>query len=244
MLHKHDETRMLNGQTIIFLPGLDGTGISAEPLAGILPHDVDMHVVRYPTNRCLGFAELLQCARHQAEPVKKDAIIIAESFSGPVAVALVASGQVKAKCLVLCATFARSPRPGLWKALSWPPVATLSRLPWPRWLLKHVIEGGEEATDLFLYMWRKIKAQVPSRIFAHRLELLSRVDVRLWLPRLTVPCLYIQAASDRSVPASALFDFMEQVSDLRVRRINGPHFILQMRPRECLAAIGDFVGSL
>lgn len=223
---------------------MDGTGISFEPLKRILPHETRIEVVQYPKDRCLSFEETLQCARDQVKHLEEDAIVIAESFSGPVAVRLVGSGQLKAKCLVLCATFARSPRPHLWKALSCPLFAVLARLPFPAFLLKLMVEGGEETADLFLSMWRSVKAQVPARVLAHRLRILSGVDVRGWLPGIAVPCLYIQAVSDRSVPASALFDFMEQVHDLRVRRIKGPHFILQARPRECLEAIEDFLGFL
>ncbi len=45
-------------------------------------------------------------------------------------------------------------------------------------------------------------------------------------------------------PPSSLFDFVESVPDLRVRRIRGPHFILQARPEASLKAIQDFVGLI
>jgi len=72
--------------------------------------------------------------------------------------------------------------------------------------LKHVVEGGEEeATDLFLAMWQRVKA---------------------------------------IVPASSLFDFTETITDLRVIRIKGPHFIFQAQPQESLTAILNFVGLI
>src|SRR5512136_1744278 len=119
----------LSGQTIVFLPGMDGTGVSFEPFREVLPGDVTVKVIRYPTDRLLSFEETVQCAREQIQSDQKDVIVLAESFSGPVAIALVASGQLKAKCLILCATFARPPRPVLLKILRYLPLELLIKLP-------------------------------------------------------------------------------------------------------------------
>ncbi len=233
----------LSGQQIVFMPGMDGTGISFEPLQEVLASDVGVTIVRYPTRKMLSFAETVQCAGEQM-PADQDVIMLAESFSGPVAIALVAGGHIKPKCLILCATFARPPRPVLFSLLSHMPLQLLIRLPFPRSLFKHLIEGGEQTMDVFLGMWLRIKAMVPAQVLVHRLSVISQMDVRGLLPKLTLPCLYIQATSDRSVPASSLSDFSEAIADLRVARISGPHFILQARPRAALAAIQDFLGIL
>jgi pimeloyl-[acyl-carrier protein] methyl ester esterase len=231
----------LIGQSIVFLPGIDGTEISFEPLRELLPRDADVKVIRYPVDKILDFDETVKCVADQVQSVHQDAIVIAQSFSGPVAVALVGSGKLKAKCLILCSTFAKSPRPALLKILGFLPLELILSLPFPKFFLKHVIGGEDEATDLFLAMWQRVKPLVPARTLVHRLKVVSRVDVRDWLPKLTIPCLYIQATFDRSVPASSLFDFTENVADLRVKRIKGPHFILQARPEESLSAILNFM---
>ena len=171
-------------------------------------------------------------------------IVLAESFSGPVAVDLVGSGQLKANCLILCSTFATSPRPIVLKILSCLPLNLLIRLPFPRSLFQYIIEGGRETTDLFFNMWQRVKTLVPAKVLVHRLKIISQVDVRDRLSKLTVPCLYIQATSDRSVPPSSLFDFIELVPDLRVKRIRGPHFILQAQPLASLHAIQNFVSLI
>ncbi len=129
----------ISGQKIIFLPGIDGTGISFEPLGQVLPKDADVKIIRYPPDELLDFEETVLYVKKQIQNYQDGFIVIAESFSGP------------------------------------------------------------------------------------------------------VPCLYIQATSDRSVPSSSLLDFIEAVPDLRVKRIKGPHFILQARPRESLSAIRNFV---
>ena len=234
----------LSGQTIVFLPGIDGTGVSFEPLAKVLPPDIIVKVIRYPTDRLLSFEETVQCARDQIQSDQKDLIVLAESFSGPVAIALAGSRQLKAKCLVLCATFARSPRPALLKLLNYFPLELLLKLPVPRFLLKQVVAGDKEATDVFLSMWARVKTMVPPKVLIHRLKVISQVDVREWLPKVTIPCCYIQATCDRAVPSSCLFDFTEAVFDLRVRRIGGPHYILQAQPQACLSAVENFVALI
>lgn len=231
----------LSGRKLVFLPGLDGTGISFEPFGAVLPDDVPVCVVRYPTDRLLSFEETVRCARDQI-PRERDAVVLAESFSGPVALALAGSGLIRPGCMVLCSTFARSPRPRVLKALELLPLKRLLGLPVHRSLLRLVVAGGAESADLLLDLWRRVRTMVPPEVLVHRLEIINRVDVRDFLPGLSVPCLYLQAASDRTVPESALFDFMEAVPDLRVKRIPGPHFILQARPRESLDAIQHFAG--
>ena len=232
---------MLSGKTIVFLPGMDGTGLSFEPLRNILPQDVKVEIVRYPTDRLLNFKETVQWAGDQIQSDQEDLIVLAESFSGPVAIELIGSGRLKANCLILCATFAKSPRPILFNVIRCLPLDLMMRLPFPKSLFRHIVEGGEEATEVFFNMWQRVKALVPARVLVHRLEIISRVDVRERLSSLPVPCLYIQAASDRSVPPSALFDFIDLVPDLRVKRIRGPHFILQAQPLASLKAIHHFV---
>jgi hypothetical protein len=72
---------------------MDGTGLSFEPLEQVLPKDVHVKVIHYPTDRLLSFEETLQCAKDQIQPDQENIIVIAESFSGPVAIALVPATQ-------------------------------------------------------------------------------------------------------------------------------------------------------
>lgn len=229
----------LTGRNIVFMPGLDGTGISFEPLANVLPPDVNVQIVRYPTDRFLTFDETVTCAEDQVR-IDDTTVIVAESFSGPVAVALVGSHRVRPGCLVLCATFARSPRPVLLKALLHLPLAALLALPFPRFLFSCIVEGGEASAIVFDHLWKKVKAAVPPELLVHRLKLIDALDVRPWLPGLTVPCCYLQATADRTVPSSCLQDFTV-VPHLTVKRIRGPHFLLQAQPDACLAAIEEFL---
>lgn len=233
----------LSGQTIVFLPGLDGTGMSFEPLARLLPAAARLQVVRYPPDRLLSFDETVRCAREQ---IRADSppFIIAESFSGPVAAALVGSGQVKAKCLVFAATFVRSPRPLLLKLRSVLPFEVLISLPLPRFLFRCIIAGGAKNAVIFHDLARRVRAIVPPKTLVHRLKVVDETDVRDLLARISVPCLYLKPCHDRTVPARCLKDFVAALPNLQVVRIDGPHFILQAEPGQCLEAMHAFLASI
>jgi pimeloyl-ACP methyl ester carboxylesterase len=233
----------LAGQKLLFLPALDGTGLSFEPLRPYLPAGLGVQVVTYPPRRCLDFEQTVQWAADQIA-ADEPPIVLAESFSGPVAIALIGSGRLRARCLILCATFARSPRPRLLALARLLPTATLLRLPFPQFLFKHIVAGGPDAATLLADLWRHIRPIVSPAVLARRLELIRRIDVRPWLPRLTMPCLYIQATGDRTVPPQALQDFTATLPHIEVVRIPGPHFILQAQPQACLTAIVDFVSRI
>src|SRR5207249_6130409 len=76
--------------TIILLPGMDGSGSLFEDFIASLPPDVEAMVVKYPPDRALDYAELEALAR-AALPIQGSFLLVGESFSGPVAVALAAS---------------------------------------------------------------------------------------------------------------------------------------------------------
>lgn len=233
----------LAGQKLLFLPGLDGTGLSFEPLRPFLPVDLRVQVVTYPTHRCLDFQQTVQWAADQISS-NEHPIVLAESFSGPVAVALIGSGRLRAKCLILCATFARPPRPRLLALSRLLPMATLLRLPFPYFLFKHIVAGGPASATLLADLWQRIRPIVSPAVLAQRLDLIRRIDVRPWLPRLTLPCLYIQATGDRTVPPKAQQDFTSILPHLHVTRIPGPHFILQAQPQASLTAIANFMSRI
>ncbi len=138
----------LSGRTIIFLPGIDGTGISFEPFRAVLPHDVHVNVIRYPADRLLSFEEMVGCAKDQIQSNKRGAIILAESFSGLVAIVLVGSRQIEADCLILCSTFARLPRPVVLKIFGYLPLEPLIKLPLPVFIFRLMIGCDKETAKL------------------------------------------------------------------------------------------------
>ena len=140
----------LRDQSIILMPGLDGTGLSFEPLLKFIPDNVNITTIRYPADKLLSFEEIVECAATQVA-AGHPPLVIAESFSGPVAVQMIASGRIRAKALVLCATFAKSPHPVIWRITRFLRLPLLIRPDMPDLFLKSCLGMTSSLLRLCLY---------------------------------------------------------------------------------------------
>ena len=229
----------LSRQDLVLMPGLDGTGKSFEPILPLIAEDARVTVIRYPANRVLSFDETVECAMSQI-PENSLPVIIAESFSGPVAVRLGASGRGRIRALVMCATFVRAPRPLMWRIVRFLRLPLLIGPDMPRPFFKFVM-GDDSLIDALLPLWKKVHAGISPRVMEERLSVINRIDVTADLSRLSLPCLFLQATDDRVIPSSCLADMVCRMPHLVIEKIQAPHFILQARPHACLAAIEDFL---
>ena len=95
--------------SLLLLPGLDGTGRLFTPFARCLERSFDATVITYPPDRLRNYEELsAEVARALPEP---PFFIIAESFSGPVALKVAAREPPGLKAVILTASFVSNPRP-------------------------------------------------------------------------------------------------------------------------------------
>jgi pimeloyl-ACP methyl ester carboxylesterase len=86
-----------------------------------------------------------------------------------------------------------------------------------------------------------VVSTVPPAIMRARLACLGKIDVRALLPRIATPVLYLRASTDRIVSSRLSLELTSQLPNVTVTEINGPHLLLQARPRECAAAIANFI---
>src|SRR5689334_8209434 len=95
--------------TLVLLPGLDGTGeLFAAFVAALRGHDVQ--IVDYPRDRAMSYAALEEFVREKL-PGEVDYFLLAESFSGPIAISVAASSPPHLRGLILCGSFAANPLP-------------------------------------------------------------------------------------------------------------------------------------
>jgi pimeloyl-ACP methyl ester carboxylesterase len=228
----------LRNQHLVFMPGMDGTGLSFEPVVPFLPKNAKITIVRYPADKLLSFDETVECAAQQI-PTGNPPIVIAESFSGPVAIKMIGSGRVKARALILCATFAKSPRPVVWRVMRFLRLPMLIKPEMPKRFFRFVI-GDNTLIDKLLPLWKIVHAHVPARVMQHRLKIINEIDVTAWLAKIKIPCCYLQALNDRLVPSSCAEKIKKIAPFMEIKKIAAPHFILQAEPQACLKAIEDF----
>lgn len=97
---------------LVLLPGLDGTGRLFVDFVAALGAEVEVTVASYPTDTPLGYAELTAVARSFLPP-DQPFFLLAESFSGPIAISIAQSSPPGLLGVALCCSFARNPLPVL-----------------------------------------------------------------------------------------------------------------------------------
>lgn len=222
---------------LVLLPGMDGTGeLFAEFIAALDPRITPI-VVRYPADQALDYAGLEAFARGFL-PLDAPYVLLAESFSGPVAIALAASRPPGLLGLVLSCTFAANPHP--WFK---PMQALLRFLPISAGVadLASPFLLGRSATPARRGALRSAISGVPAGVFRRRLHAVLEVDYSARLAGIDVPILYLQAMQDRIVHPSAARPMMTLARAISVECVTGPHLLLQARPRETAAIVVRFV---
>ena len=227
---------------LVFLPGLDGTGLSYEPLGKVMPKEITVTIVSYPSHARLSFQQLVESAYDQI-PHDKPLVLIAESFSGPIAVRLVATKRVVVKGIVFCASFMKFERPFLITLSGIVPLSFLLKPPLPNFVFPILCGKGPALKELSP-VFRKIERQLDPKVLSHRIRMLRSIDVRAESHAIRAPCCYIQALHDRLVPASSVLSFVEHLPGITIKKIEGPHGILQAKPQECAGIITEFVMNI
>lgn len=225
---------------LVLLPGMDGTGDLFEPLQEALDPHTRVDIVRYPGSEPQGYDELEPRIRAQL-PAGEPFVLLGESFSGPLAIAIAATPPPGLRGLILCCSFARAPAPGLallrggllglaMKVLHAAPL----RGPMQRMLL------GRGADPRLGAQLQAALGKVSTAVMTHRLRAVQRVNVTALLPRIRVPALYLQALQDRLVPAKAAAIIERALPALRIVRLDGPHGLLQASPAAAARVIDNF----
>ena len=225
--------------TIALLPGMDGTGELFSPFLASLRGDFETLIVRYPKNKVISYTELTGLAKSQL-PADKRFVLLAESFSGPIAISIAASNPKGLAEVILCATFAKNPRPIL-RYLILP----ISLFP-PSWIPKRILSGlflGRFATEELRTELKGIIRKVDKAVLRMRLRSIVSVDVVHDLHRIDVPSLYLMASEDRLIPSSAVKPF-QQLARWQIAWVTGPHLLLQSAPYEAARIAEKFIESL
>jgi len=218
----------------LLLPGLDGTGELFTSFARLLAPGLSPRIVDYPLYRALGYADLERGIGLPNGPFA----IVAESFSGPIAVRLAARHPGRVRAIVLVASFVRSPAPILARLgalvaplLGGTPPAFALR--W--WLL------GSDATEPEIAETRALLRSVPHQVLARRLREIVEVDVSAEFASLPGPILFVAGTRDRLIRPRVVAGLLAVRRDMDVCFLDAPHFVLQRKPVEAAAAISHWL---
>jgi len=219
------------------LPGLDGTGKLFADFIRAIGADAQVQVIIYPRDEPLGYGGLEALVR-TALPTDRRYFLLGESFSGPLAIRIAADPPRGLAGVVLCGTFAKNPFP--WLRWVRPILVRLPLKSMPRWL-RALLMWGSAAPQRAPAAGERAMAGVAAAVIRHRIGEILAVDESGLLARIEVPVLVLRATRDRIVPSGATRSLLAGVRGAQILEIDGPHLLLQSRPKECAVPVLQFL---
>ncbi|MFT4646943.1 MAG: pimeloyl-[acyl-carrier protein] methyl ester esterase [Glaciecola sp.] len=224
---------------IVLLPGMDGTGELFGPLVEALPEGVKVTIVRYPRAEVLGWDGLLELVE-AAVPIGEPYCVVAESFSGPIAMRFAAAKPLGLQSLVLCASFCRNP---LAKGLGWiarfARPAIFKRRPPGAFVRRYLVDASSPET--LVDSVQQAIAQVNPGVMANRVKLVNESNTAAELGKVKVPVLYLEGSRDRIVGGRGWMQVHAAHPSTEHGLLDGPHLLLQCVPKHASAAILSFL---
>lgn len=228
--------------TLILLPGMDGTGALFENFIASLSPEIKTVVISYPKTGRLNYEALtvLATAQIQSAQIPKGApyIILGESFSGPIAIALAANATDQLKGLILSCSFASNPRPLLSKFSFLVPAIPITKF-WLDILSKFLMSGF--SSEKVYQLLQKTLPTVSPITLRSRLEAVINVDYSAKLTNIKVPILYLRGRHDYLVPASASELIFKLAKNVTLIELDSPHLLLQVAHKEAAANVQTFI---
>ncbi|WP_210410527.1 alpha/beta fold hydrolase [Oceanicola sp. D3] len=219
------------------MPGLDGTGLLLRDFARAMAAHCPTEVLRYPPDLARYDALVpWVCARLPDTPH----VLLAESFSGPLAVRVAENAPEGLRGVIFITSFLRSPQP-VPSALS----VGLKAMPTDSRIALRLLApfttgsaGSPEMTEQFAQALR----EVPTETLAERLREVLEADVRERLAALPMPHACVLAQQDMLVPSRRAEELA--AGACRVERLDGPHFLMQTRPEAAAEAVARCMAAL
>ncbi len=230
------ESQSPQGPIWTFLPGLHGTADLFDPIQKALPPDTDAEFIQLPTSGKQDYTTLTQYVDHEL-PRGRKRLLIAESFSGPLAIRLAAIRPDEVVGVILAASFCDAPmNPGI----AMLPLRPLFMVKPPRATLKHFLIG-DDASEAEVAQLRAAIRTIPSSTLAKRVRTILNLEEEDNPPLPQIPMLILQAQSDNLVPWEAQSHLISSYPKATVHWIESPHLLLQREPAQCVAHIQGFL---
>ena len=227
---------------LVLLPGLDGTGQLFARFLYALPDTLGVTVVTYPANESLSYGDLLPLVR-LAVPKDEPFVLLAESFSTPIAIEYASSKPPNLAAVVIVAGFVHAPI-GRWslaaKAIANP---WFFRLRAPRWVLEQALIG-KDAPPALVHKVRQVLQFVSPAVLSYRVQEALNCDVTHQLARVDVPLMYVRATHDRLLSESCFAEIKLIRPDISLASVDGPHLLLQREPRNSADVVSRFLREL
>ena len=227
---------------LVLLPGMDGTGELFSDLQNRLSTESNPVVIKYPSNEKLSFYELAELV-HNCFPIDEKFVLIAESFSVPIALICAAKNPANLKALVLCAGFATSPIKGASRYIGRLLAPIVLKLSLSKMVIKIWFIGKNTDAGL-LSKIKNVVSSMKKNVLIDRVKSVLNCDVMKEIGEIKIPILYIRAKDDRLVSKSCYEEIQLANSNVELLELDGPHLILQKEPIKSAKIILKFMETI
>lgn len=224
-----------------FLPGLHGTPGLFGKIRECIPAGQRCEWITLPTKGKQHYGHLADWLDGELETLEgKQRVLVAESFSGPLALRLASRRQGEVAAVVLAASFCDAPlNPGI--ALL--PLRPLFMVKPPRKALEHFLIGPDAGDDDVALLTEAIQ-HIPSSTLSKRVRAVLELGPGESPPLKDVPMLILQARNDGLIPWEAQQRLEARYPGAQVHWIEAPHMVLQRQPAACVGSITAFLAAL
>jgi len=230
---------MLNNFKLVFLPGMDGTG---NLFKKFIEHmgTLNYEVISYPVDINQDYQTLVNYVKSKLPD--QDYVLIAESFSGPIAAELAKDKDLSGlKAVFFVSTFLSPPHRFLLAISRLLPLKVMNKLPGSRLIYQKLFFGGY-ASNKLLNLFDKTINSIPKKVLKERLRTMQTLNFRA--SELDLPAAYLLPSNDKLVSRTKINEFRSYFPKLKILELAGPHFILQARPEESAGLLREFIDSL
>lgn len=223
---------------IVLMPGLHGTALLFAPLLNALPSWLRPRMITYPSREPLGYDSLQQLAA-ACLPGNEPFVLLAESFSSPLAVRLCAEKPAGLVGLVLAGAFVRKPIGG-WSSLGARVVGPwmFNRAPPPAFIRRFLLD--ETCPDASADAVAAALREVSPVVLARRVRETLSVDATAAYRDVAAPMLLLHASRERLLAREVRAEMARLRPDADHLTLDAPHLMLQTHPAESAALIASF----
>lgn len=222
---------------LVLLPGMDGTG---ELFSDFVSNfDGETVVISLPQSGPQEH-EFLAKAIERKLP-NEDYILLAESFSGGIVPELLKRNLIHLKGVIFVASFLSCPNRLFLPIAKLLPLQALASAPLSKVAVKYLLLG-QDASNTLLSKFVGITKSIPKQVLKNRLKVMSKQ--RLPLATFDIPSVYVQACSDKLITAQKSRELGKTFKNIRFIEVDGPHFILQAKPKESAHLVAEAIASI
>jgi pimeloyl-ACP methyl ester carboxylesterase len=226
---------------LLLLPGLEGSGDLFDRLLEEFAGAFETTVARYPSS-CTSYGDAAAIVR-QLMPGSRPFVLVAESFSTPLAIEIAAGARDEIDGLVLCNGFAANPLNAIESMMASASAPWFFRFPLTS-LSARTFLVGADASEALIDAVQRAVTPIPPDTLCARFKAVLGCDARAALARIRVPVLYLHATRDRLIGDTGLNEIRRIKPDVTVQHVDGPHLLLQKQPRQCAELITRFVAQI